>query len=172
LGFGTYNQDALSVAQKHWLYQAQGNGVTLSGTTAFPAAGAQEVFGNLWSCGSGTSDPGVGCSSTNPADLNDSWEVAKIQRLPKGGISFSAASTVTVFIRNSGTTYKVTYTPSSGSYGSSIKVSVAVLKFTNSSRSTTSVDTGRPALVTYNLVSDFLSWDNGNNRTPPENGYY
>ena len=171
-GFSSYNQDALSVPEKHWLYQATGNGVSLSGTTFFPATGAQEVFGNLWTCGSGTGDPGVGCSSANPADLTDSWEVAKVQRLPKGGITFSAANTVTFYVRNSGTTYKVTYTPSSGSYGGTIRVSVAVLKCTNGSCSTTSVVAGSPASVTYNLVSDFLSWDNGNNRTPPENGYY
>ena len=46
LGFATYNQDQLAVAQKHWLYQAAGNGVLLTGGTYFPAAGAQEVFGN------------------------------------------------------------------------------------------------------------------------------
>ncbi|HEY2294700.1 MAG TPA: hypothetical protein VGM86_28700, partial [Thermoanaerobaculia bacterium] len=171
-GFGTYNQDALAVGEKHWLYQASGNGVNLSGTTFFPANGAQEVFGNLWSCGSGTGDSGVGCSSTNPADLNDSWEVAKVQRLPKGGLSFSSTNPVTFYIRNSGTTYKVTYTPSSGSYGGSVRMSVAVLKCTNSSCSTTSVVAGSPASVTYTPVSDFISWDNGNNRTPPENGYY
>ncbi len=169
-GFATYNQDSLSILQKHWLYQASGNGVLLSGTTYFPASGAQEVFGNTWSCGSGTGDSGVGCSATNPADLSDSWGLARMQRLPKGGLTFSTA--VTFFIRNSGTTYKVLYTPSSGSYGGTIKVAVTVLKCTNSSCSTTSVVSGSPATVTYTLVSDFIAWDVGVNRNNPELGYY
>ncbi len=167
-GFSTYNQDGLSVPQKHWLYQAQGNGVNLSGSTYFPVAGAQEVFGNVWTCGSGTSDSGVGCTSSNPADLTDSWEVARVQRLPKGGISFSTV--VTFYIRNSGTTYKVAYTPAGGSYSGTIAVSVTILKCNNSScSSTTPIGT---QVVAYKVISDFLSWDNGNNRTPPENGYY
>lgn len=169
-GFGSYNEDALTVSTKHWLYQAQGNGVNLSGTTYFPAAGAQDVFGNIWTCGSGTSDSGLGCSSSNPASLTDSWGLARVQRLPKGGITFSTA--VTFYIKSGTTTYKVTYTPSSGSYGGTIKVSVAVLKCTNSSCSTTATVTGSPASVTFTPISDFISWDNGNNRTPPENGYY
>jgi len=170
-GFSTYNQDGLSVPEKHWLYKAAGNGVPIvAGSLFFPAAGAPEVFGNVWTCGSGSSDSGVGCTSSNPADLNDSWEVARMQRLPKGGITFSTA--VTFFIRNSGTTYKVTYTPSGGSYGGTISASVTVLKCTNSSCSSTSTITGSPATVSFTPVSDFLSWDNGNNRTPPENGYY
>jgi len=169
-GFGTYNQDALNVSQKHWLYQASGNGVNLSGTTYYPAAGAQEVFGNTWTCGSGTSDSGVGCTSPNPADLNDPWEVTRVQRLPKGGINFSTA--VTFYIRNSTTTYKVTYTPAGGSYSGTIAVSVSVLKCNNSSCSSTSTIAGSPAIVIFTPVSDFLSWDNGNNRTNPELGYY
>lgn len=170
LGFGSYNEDALTVAEKHWLYQATGNGVNLSGTTYFPAINTQEVFGNVWTCGSGTGDAGAGCSASNPADLSDSWELARMQRFPKGGLTFS--SVVSFFIRNGATTYKVAYTPSSGSYGGTIRVSVTVLKCTNASCSTTTPVAGSPASVTYTLVSDFISWDNTINRTPPENGYF
>jgi Tfp pilus tip-associated adhesin PilY1 len=169
-GFGSYNQDVLSADQKHWLYQASGSGVNLSGTTYFPAAGAQEVFGNLWSCGSGSGDSGVGCSASNPADLSDSWELTRVRRLPKGGLTFSSSSSVTFYIRNGSTTYKVTYTPNGGSYGGTVSMKVAVLRCTNSGcSSTTSVGT---TTVSYTPISDFIAWDNAIDRTPPENGYY
>lgn len=41
LGFATYNQDQLAMTQKHWLYEAAGNGVLLTGGTYFPAAGSR-----------------------------------------------------------------------------------------------------------------------------------
>lgn len=168
-GFGTYNQDALNVAEKHWMYKVSNNGVLITGSTFFPAAGAPEVFGNVWTC-SGSGDSGVGCTSSNPADLTDSWEVARMQRFPKGGLTFSTP--VTFYIRSGTTTYKVTYTPSSGSYGGTLVVSVAVLKCSNSNCTSTTTVAGSPAVVTFTPVSDFLSWDNGAVRTPPENGYF
>ena len=38
LGFSTYNQDQLGVLQKHWLYQASSNGVSLGGGAFYPPA--------------------------------------------------------------------------------------------------------------------------------------
>src|SRR3954452_3940451 len=35
MGFATYNQDQLALLQKHWLYQAAGNGVLLTGSTFY-----------------------------------------------------------------------------------------------------------------------------------------
>lgn len=175
LGFGTYNQDALSSLQKHWLYQAAGNGVLLSGTTYYPPNGAQEVFGNLWGCDTGNNDNEIGCYSTKPADLDDTWEVTRVQRLPKGGLTFaSPAGNQTFYIRNAGVVYRVTYQPNGGSYGGNINVKVTVVKCTNSSCSTTSaVGT---AVVNYTLVSDFISWDNADtnnpSRTNPQLSYF
>ncbi|MFL6262708.1 MAG: pilus assembly protein [Thermoanaerobaculia bacterium] len=172
LGFGTYNQDALSAAQKHWLYQATGNGVLLSGTTFYPAAGAREVFGNLWTCDTGNNDNEIGCYSTKPADLTDTWAATRVQRLPKGGLTFSTSQTF--YIKSSANVYKVTYQPNGGSYGGTISVKVTIVRCTNSSCSTTAaVGT---STVSYTPVSDFVSWDNAStsnpDRTNPQLSYF
>jgi Tfp pilus tip-associated adhesin PilY1 len=174
MGFGTYNQDALGVVQKHWLYQAQVNGVQLSSApnVYFPAVGAQEVFGTMgtWVCASGGADGQIGCTSTTPANLATAWEATRVQRVPKGGVSYSQAQTV--YVKSGATTYKATYTPSGGSYGGNLTVQVAVLKCNNASCSTTSVVAGSPVSVLYKPVSDFVSWEFTANRTPPQSGYF
>ena len=95
-----------------WLYEATGNGVLLTGSTYFPAAGAREVFGNgsPWACDTGNNDHEIGCYAASPADLNDAWELTRVRRLPKGG-GPSPCPAQTFYIRTAGVTYKVTYTP-------------------------------------------------------------
>jgi Tfp pilus tip-associated adhesin PilY1 len=172
LGFGTYNQDGLAADQKHWLYKATGNGVLLSGTTFYPATGAQEVFGNVWTCDTGNNDNEIGCYSTKPADLTNTWDATRVQRLPKGGLTFSTNQTF--YIKSSGNVYRVTYQPNGGSYGGTISVKVTIVRCTNSSCSTTAaVGT---ATVSYTPVSDFISWDNAStsntDRTNPQISYF
>jgi hypothetical protein len=172
LGFASFNQDTLNVRAKHWLYQATGNGPSVGTWGPFPAAGAQEVFGLAWSCGSGTGNSGVGCTSTNPADLNDPWELARMQRLPKGGLSFNTV--ITFYVRYAAITYKVLYTPNGTAVpgASVIKTTVNIYKCTNSSCSTSTQIVSSPAVVSWSLVSDFLSWDIDVLRTNPELGYF
>jgi Tfp pilus tip-associated adhesin PilY1 len=182
LGFATYNQDQLAAAQKHWLYKATGNGVQLSTSPSvfFPAAGAQEVFGTFgtlagtWACDTGNNNNEIGCYVASPAHLTTPWELTRVQRLPKGGVSF--ASSQTFFISSNSVTYKVTYAPSSGSYGGTIAIKATVLKCNNVPCTNTSAVSGSPATVTYTPVSDFISWDNGDsgtlNTTPPEPAYF
>ncbi len=172
-GFASFNQDQLSARAKHWMYQATSNGVYLGSTLGyFPAAGAREVFGLTWACGSGLGDNGVGCASTNPADLNDLWELTRVQRLPKGGLSFNQS--LVFYIRGAGITYKVTYTPSGTAVpgASVIKTTVSIYKCTNSSCSTSTLVVSSPAVVSWSLVGDFLSWDLSPLRTDPELGYF
>jgi Tfp pilus tip-associated adhesin PilY1 len=172
-GFATYNQDGLSARAKHWLYQAAGNGVSIPGWGFFPAAGAQDVFGYLWSCDTGSNDNEIGCVSATPADLNDSWELARMQRLAKGGINFN--QNVDFYVRTpAAVVYKVRYQPISGTYGATVQVSVIVSKCTNSGcTSTSAVGT---QTVAFNAVGDFLSWDNADSLTPqrtnPEITYF
>ncbi|MEO6193841.1 MAG: PilC/PilY family type IV pilus protein [Thermoanaerobaculia bacterium] len=175
LGFATYNQDQLAMTQKHWLYEATGNGVLLTGSTYFPAAGAREVFGNgtPWICDTGNSDHEIGCYAASPADLDDVWELTRVRRLPKGGRTFAAASTQTFYIRTAGITYKVTYTPVTGTYGGALSVKVTVLKCNNAACSSTT-SLGTPT-VGFTPVGEFASWDNaGTNpdRTNPTITYY
>jgi Tfp pilus tip-associated adhesin PilY1 len=176
MGFSTYNQDQLQATQKHWLYQAQGNGVQLSSgpNVYFPAAGAQEVFGTLWGCDTGNNNNEIGCYAAKPARLTSDWELTRALRLPKGGPAFASAQTF--YISSNSVTYKVTYTPNGGSYGGTLTVKVAVLKCNNAACSSTTVVTGSPATMTYKPVSDFLSWDNGDSgtlsQTNPSLAYY
>ncbi len=155
-GFATYNQDQLYVAQKHWMYSAAGNGVTISGVPGgiWPATGAQEVFGLEWACTSGSN---TGCGPTTPADVTNSWQLTRVQRLPKGGPTFTLAQTL--YILAGGATYRIIYTPVAGGVlgAATVKTTVAVVKCTNSGCTTTSpVGTNT---VTWNLVSDFVSWE-------------
>jgi hypothetical protein len=176
LGFATYNQDQLAAAQKHWLYKASGNGVQLSASPAvfFPAAGSQEVFGTLWGCDTGNNNNEIGCYAASPAHLTSSWELTRALRLPKGGVAF--AQTQTFYISSNSVTYKVTYAPNSGSYGGNIAIKATVLKCNNASCSNTTPVAGSPATVNYTVVSDFISWDNGDSgtlsTTNPELAYY
>lgn len=178
LGFGTYNQDSLSVRAKHWLYQATSNGPSITGWGAYPAIGDREVFGQSWACDTGDNDNNIGCYADSPADLPDAWERSRVQRLPKGGRTF----TFTIpdfFVRNAaGTRHIVRYAPLAGAYGGNITVTVTIWRCTNSSCSSTASPTS--AVVSFQMVtrsdglpdSDFLPWDNGTDRTNPQQGYF
>ncbi len=186
LGFATYNQDSLTVPAKHWLYQATSNGPTIPSWGAFPASGSQDVFGLDWGCDTGNNDNEIGCTFAKPADLSDSWEFARAQRLPKGGQPFAAANVIEFFVRHptgspsTNVTYRVRYTPVLGTYGSNLSVSVAIWKCLKTGCSPADITsatpvTGSPQTVTYTSLGDFLSWDNaGNNtqRTNPELTYF
>ena len=160
-GFATYNQDALSVRGKHWLYQATAGGVTVPGWGAFPPVGAQEVFGLNWGCDTGQNDNEIGCTSGKPADLTDIWERTRVQRLAKGGLDRSA--TTDVYIRHAGTTYRARYHIASGTYGSDLDVDVTINSCNNSGNCSTTVGTQR---VRFRAVSEFLSWDNAADNNP------
>jgi hypothetical protein len=173
-GFATYNEDDLWVRGKHWIYKAGTGGVTIPGGTVsgkvyaaktFPAAGADDVFGFGWSCtGGGSGDNLIGCASTDPADLDAPWEVARMQRWPKGGANFTTP--VSFFIRWANVVYKVTYTPAlTSTPGATLSVTVRVDKCTNGSCSSNTLQgsstmTFTPG-TTNGLTDEFLAWDNG-----------
>ena len=174
-GFATYNQDDLTAWSKHWLYKAGTGGVTLpgAGSRVFPAPGADDVFGRLWNCDTGGGDHNIGCDESTPADLDNAWETARMQRLPKGGTDFD--QDVSFFIRWSGNTFLVRYRPTGSNVpgAATIQVRVRVDRCTNTN-CTTTTNIGEPT-ITYSLgftngrPDEFLSWDNaGNdpNRTP------
>lgn len=178
-GFAAYNQDALKVEAKHWLYQAQGNGPVLPPSALIPAgpyptAGAQEVFGALWGCDTGSGDNDIGCYATSPADLPDAWETGRVQRLPKGGKLFNQS--VTFYIRKQPTVYKVTYVPTGTSALGSLTLNVNVkIDRCNNSNCSSWTLIGQQT-VAWSRIDQFLSWDNGSsaslNRTNPELTYF
>lgn len=175
LGFASYNQDFLHVASKHWLYQAQNGGPTISGWGTYPAVGAQEVFGALWGCDTGSGDHEIGCYAATPGDLPDAWELGRVRRLSKGGASFNQPRVF--FLRRGSTVYKTTYTPASFSAlgDPTLSVNVRIDRCTNSA--CTAVSFIGQQTVTWSLVDEFLSWDNAPatsilSRTNPELQYF
>jgi hypothetical protein len=173
-GFASYNQDSLRVQSKHWIYQAQGDGPLISGWGPYPATGAQEVFGALWPCDTGSGDNEIGCYPASPADLPDAWELARVQRVPKGGAAFNQSQLL--FLRKGTTVYKVLYTPSGTSAPGSptLSVNVRIDRCTNSNCSSFTL-VGQQ-IVTWSLVNEFLSWDSGTttflSRTNPGLQYF
>ncbi len=175
LGFASLNQDALNVRAKHWIYQAISDGPPIPGGPAYPVTGAQEVFGYTWTCSTGSNNNLVGCSATSPASLSVPWQAARVQRLPKGGLLFNQF--VDVYIRPSGgPTYRVHYVPtgSAGLGASGITTNVSLFKCNNTACSSTTL-IGTQS-VSWQLVSDFLSWDDGDstllNQANPQLAYF
>jgi hypothetical protein len=176
LGFASLNQDALNVRAKHWIYQATSNGPVVPGGPSFPATGAQEVFGYSWVCNTGSGNGQTGCSASLPARLNVPWEVTRVQRLPKGGLQFNQAVDVYIRPAGSGTNYKVHYVPAgaAGLGASGITTTVSLFKCSNiPCSSTTLIGTQS---VSWQLVGEFLSWDNGGSsslsQVNPELSYF
>ena len=161
LGFASLNQDTLYVSSKHWLYQATNDGPPIPGGPNFPAAGTQEVFGRTWTCDTGSGNHETGCYATTPAHVSVPWEVTRMQMLPKGGLQFN--QTITFYLRTSGTnTYKIRYTPtgSAGLGSEFITTNVTLLTCLNPACTATAFP-GETRSITWQLVSDFVSWDNG-----------
>ena len=171
-GFATYNQDDLYVRSKHWLYEAANGGVDVPGWGSFPAAGSQDVIGFQWTCDSGSGDNEIGCLPGSPADLSDPWELARVQRLSKGGEQLNQARTF--YIRHNSVRYRVDFQPTGGFLPGApvIQFSVNLASCNNTSCSNRTTVTGSPAIVNYRLIDQFISWDNNVNRGADEQGYF
>ncbi|MFN7959814.1 MAG: hypothetical protein U0002_00945 [Thermoanaerobaculia bacterium] len=187
-GFGTYNQDGLYLGSKHWLYKASIDGPVIPSYGAFPRTGDTDVFGRHWACDSGNNDNNIGCYPNVdwPADLNDSWERARVSRLPKGDINFGTDQHF--FVRNGTNVYYVNYHPQGGNLGdNNITIRIRIDKCNNVTGLTTCDTAASRTLVaqkdtTFTIVDgsgnriaglgDFVSWDNGADRTAPANGYW
>lgn len=166
-GFATYNQDALRVDAKHWLYRARTGGVDLGSGAVFPVAGAAEVFGEQWSCDTGGGDDNIGCYRAAPADLDDPWELERVRRLPKGGHDFDRNRTF--YVRRAGQVLEVEYRPARGDLGdATVDVQVRVQRC-NGGRCDQTVGT---ETITFERVEQFISWDLATERANPRQGYF
>jgi hypothetical protein len=173
MGFATYSQDDLWVRHKHWLYEASNAGGVIPGWGPFPAAGSREVFGHLWKCDNGTGDLEIGCRAPVPADLSDAWERGRVQRRPKGGTGFE--KTIAFFVRHDALTYEIQYEPASeGRAGdASLEVLTRISRCGNASCSNKLLVAQN--IVTWQLVEQFLSWDEAGDpptRQDPQLSYY
>lgn len=168
-GFATYNQDQLFVRSKHWMYRAANNGPNITGFGNYPRTGDQEVFGFTWTCDEGTGNNEVGCVPGNPADLDNAWELGRVRRLPKAGINFT--STVTFYVRQSGTTWRLRYVPEGVLIpGQTLTVEIERERCTNSD--CTNRDSFTEVDVVFNPIAEFIAWDNGADTANPQLGYF
>lgn len=123
----------------------------------------------------------------DPADIGDSWEMTRIRRYPKLGRTRSFNSYVVVRANNSDNQiYRIRYEPAgTAGYGSTtMAVELSLRRCTNPGffDDDDEIDVcsfglsdgvGSTVTVYYDLVSDFLAWDDGTaGRTPPEVGYF
>jgi Tfp pilus tip-associated adhesin PilY1 len=167
LGFATYNQDALRVRGKHWLYRATGDGITLAGGQVFPRTGDQEVFGAQWACNGGNA---TGCAAGSPAELTNAWSRQRMLRLPKLGDANDLSRQL--FVRSGGTTYRLTYSPAAGTTLGSGAFAATVTAERCNNASCSSRTAAGSRRVDYALVDQFLSWDNTPNAASSQGGYF
>ncbi|NJL26418.1 MAG: hypothetical protein HC897_00395 [Thermoanaerobaculia bacterium] len=169
---------------------------------AFPPIGTEDVFGTSedfnanttegWRCSDGgwtgcRLRPGFELRDFDPADIGDTWEMERIRRYPKLGRSRSFNSYVVVRANNSNSQiYRIRYAPvGSTAYGATTQaVEFQLRRCANPSlySSSTQIDVcqgsispqiGSTVTVYYDLVSDFLAWDDGTaGRNPPQVGYF
>lgn len=155
-GFATFpNQDALAVFNRHWLYKATVAGPSIPGWGAFPALNAQEAFGSTWNCTSGTN---IGCTAAAPADLPDVWELTRVKQLAKGGNPLAQSSNF--YVRTAASViYRVQYsTPTGGPLGSPLQNTVTIRRCNDSTCASQTLVASKA--VTWEPVSEYLSWDN------------
>ncbi len=177
-GFGHFDQTQLKMFWKYWWYSvasAQPNGfITLDSNRQFPGPGQQELFGQqAWTCTAGTPAPfnNVGCISTQPAHLDNSWEWERARRYPKLGDQNTADWSYYFAESATGTAvqtqlYKVTYLhPATSSCGltilgcSTIQLTVKVDKCLNSACS--SVTNKGTKVMTFSLANQTVYWEPG-----------
>jgi len=114
----------------------------------------------------------VGCFYSEPADLDDPWEVERARRLPKLGLNGSTDTDVWYREPATGQIYRVTYREFSGTPGFDdvIRVQVEVRECSDSSCNG-AVDESETFYL--ELVSDYVAWDFELGRHPMhEHGYY
>jgi hypothetical protein len=184
-GFGHFDQTQLQVFWKYWWYSvaiSQPSGfIKLDSGRQFPAPGQQELFGQqAWPCTLGGPAPfnNVGCVATQPAHLDNSWEIERARRYPKLGDQNNAAgwsyyiNEVTGGVLPLHPLYRVTFTPVTGQVCSdptkapsclgspTLLVSVKVDKCStnNSCATTTPIDS---KTMTFNLANQTVYWEPG-----------
>ncbi len=173
-GFATFNQDALAVSNKHWLYKVapiQPSGFfTLAGGVAFPVAGSDEVFGAAVACNQGAGNGSIACGWTTPADTNDVWEYTRFRRVPRQGVNGNTALDLYLRVPTASTRYRVHYSGAVAYGAISIAVTVQVSQCTNSSCSSTT-DLGSKT-INYDRVGDFVMWDFQVSRNAAQGGWF
>jgi Tfp pilus tip-associated adhesin PilY1 len=116
-GLVTYNQDALHVLSKHWLYAVRSTAVTAgswplqdAGSVNYPAPGEVLTFGKHF-----TTTPVVGEGGSCAAPLSYTSDRAALDRFSK--LDTDGSGTSKLWVAKSGGTYLLTITRSGGTLG-------------------------------------------------------
>ncbi len=175
LGFATFNQDDLRAQGKHWLYRMQAgeHPTHLVGGQHFPLEGSEQVFGRTFNCDSGGSSRGF--TSGSPARLTNAWELARLGRCPQlgqAGTTTGAAGQDFYFVDSNNVKYRLRWSSKGGeTLGAPVFTATAQLWRCNVSNCST-LTSLQTTDITYDLVDEFVAWDNGADDTPPQNGYF
>ncbi|MEM7353160.1 MAG: hypothetical protein AAF657_20365 [Acidobacteriota bacterium] len=184
-GFATYNQDDLWVRSKHWQYAfaatepdgtTANQGIQLDSLRRYPTAGALENFGWGWSCDNGTNSSiwARGCYAEYPADLDDEWEVSRVQLLPKHCSVQQCTRTVYIRDDQDDKTYRVRYwqdDKDNWPYGAAkYRSKLRIDRCDNDDCSSRTFKDEKH--VYYDLVDEFIAWDNGARRNADEMGFF
>ena len=185
--FATFNQDRLNVRGKHWLYRVAAfepdgvtanQGIALDSGARYPEVSAEEVFGRGWDCGPGTGNTSAlearGCHARYPADLDDQWEVRRVRLWPKHCAAQDCDRSFYIRDDADDKIYVVTYwqddadawTFGADTYRS--KVEIERCDDTDCDDRTFQGET----YVYYDLVDEFLAWDDGAELGPAQMGFF
>ncbi len=162
-GFGTFNQDALRLVSKHWLYTAQG-GITLSSGRVYPAPGDEHVFGRTWDCDEyflSNTLADKGCASNKPADLGDAWQARRMQLFPKLGAGGAESTTFYIRDPDDNKNYDVEFSKPLASTSIGDTVLTVQIKITGTSFNQT-------ANIDFDLVQDFIAFEPGDTKETDE----
>ncbi|HXN57653.1 MAG TPA: hypothetical protein VN912_03585, partial [Candidatus Angelobacter sp.] len=173
-GFGHFDQTQLKMFWKYWWYTVASSGITLDSGRVFPGLNQQELFGQqAWSCTVGGPAPfnNVGCISTQPAHLDNSWEWERARRYPKLGDQNTADWSYYFAESATGTSvqtqlYKVTYLhPATSTCGTTIlgcptiQLTVKVDKCLDSACG--SIINKGTKTMTFSLANQTVYWEPG-----------
>jgi len=162
-GFGTFNQDALRLVSKHWLYTAQG-GITLSSGRVYPAPGDEHVFGRTWACNEYYLDNTLaakGCASNKPADLGDAWQARRMQLYSKLGATGSESTTFYIRDPDNNKNYTVEFSKAVASSNLGDATLTVQVKITGTNFNQT-------ANIDFDRVQDFIAFEPGDTKETDE----
>ncbi len=175
-GFATYNQNELRAVGKHWLYQMKAGEHPAHLLTGqhFPPDGSIQVFGRTHTCNSGGDVTGFQADA--PASLDDPWAMERVLRcaqLGQAGTTNAGGSRLIFLIDPSdGLRYRLQWRSIGGeTLGAAELTARARLERCTNADCSTRVFI-EDADITYELVSDFSSWDNNARRLPPQSGFF
>lgn len=185
VGLATFNQDALRLRRKHWLYEAVDDGPDIAGFGPYPRGrtattqGDLHTFGASWPCTTGQGgnpDVNIGCGPDTPANLGILWDSQRVAALPKETPDFDPGNDVdTVFYVTAGTdTWEIRFRaraaddPTLGD----ATIPIEVHRGRCEDSDCDDLDMEQSIIVNFELVSDYDYWEFTTARGPARAGFF